>query len=320
MNFLRRLLARLFSSPPAVPAWADFFTQEQYRRFLRHIGDHFRKQKQKITVGDGIIILQNPPREGFQQLGLLNLAQLCARNEEKEWPDIIKDHFKTLQKSQSEQAVLEQRIADFDRVEELLAVRLWPENYLAELNRNKFVHRCDLPGTLTALVFDLPSSVRNVTPEEAKAWGKSHEELFAIGLANVRENCIPDVTEQDLGDEVVITILSDAENFFVASHALLLEEHPECIGTFGTLIGVPHRHVVLAYPIEDRRVVAAISLMIPPILVWEKEGPGSISPYLYWYKDGEFTNLPFKIKDQSLHFTPPDNFVDVLNMLNEPEI
>src|ERR1700730_18151722 len=302
---------------PLPPAWANFFTPEQYQKFIDCVTAHFTKRKRRFTLGDGVVYVEDGKSGGKHQLGLLNLAQMCANNEPKDWAEIVADHFRTLEKSYSEQKVLEERIDDFTRVAELLAVRLWPEEYLADLDRNKILHRKELPGTISALVFDLPSSIRNVTPEEVKSWGKSETELFRIGLANVMENCIPDVSEQDLGEGITLTLFSD-ESFFVASHALLLEEHPDCLGPFGTLVGIPHRHVMLAFPIQDLRVLQAIHMMIPIIAGMERDGPGSISPLLYWYKDGEYTNLPYRIEKNTLNFSPPEDFVEMLNLLGEP--
>lgn len=320
MSFFRRLWQKLFARlrrAPLPPAWANFFTPEQYQLFLQRVADHFTSQKRRFTLGDGVVYVEDGKPGGKHQLGLLNLAQMCARNEPADWAEIVTDHFRTLEKSYSEQKVLEERIDDFARVAELLAVRLWPEDYLADLDRNKILHRKELPGTISALVFDLPSSIRNVTPEEIKSWGKSETELFHIGLANVMENCIPDVSEQDLGEGITLTLFSD-ESFFVASHALLLDEHPDCLGPFGTLVGIPHRHVLLAFPIEDLRVLQAIHMMIPIIAGMERDGPGSISPLLYWYKDGEYTNLPYRIEKNTLNFSPPEDFVEMLNLLGEP--
>lgn len=320
MGMFRRWLDRLFTnkpSPKTPPAWASFFSAEQYGQFLHLVAAHFRSKGVTFEMGDGVVLLE-PGSEGRQQLGLLNLAQLCGRNEPAEWPQIIAEHFDTLNKSQREQQVLEERVADFERVRELLAVRLWPEDYLRELDGSKLIHRQDIPGTVSALVFDLPSSIRNVTPEEAEGWGMDLDELFELGLANVRENCIPDQSEQELTENVSVQLFSD-ESFFVASHALMLDDHGECIGSFGALVGIPHRHVLLAYPIENLNVLQAIHCLIPVISGMERDGPGSISPRLYWYKDGAYTDLPYRIEGRTLHFSPPEDFVEMLNLLSEGE-
>lgn len=316
MSFFRRLVAKLFGSrsrPSA--AWARLFDEERGRRFEDLVKAHFRGRGAEFRLEDGLVVVQD--EDGAkQQLGLMNLAQLCARSEPLEWRGIIEEHFRTLEKSHREQQVLEERVDDFERIEELLAVRLWPREYLSELDGDKLIHREDLPGTLSALVFDLPSSIRNVTPEEAAGWGKDAEELFEIALDNVRENCIPDTMRQELAEGVEVTLFTD-ESFFVASHALLLDEHPECLGPFGALVGVPHRHVLLTFPIEDLRVLPAIQTLIPVIAGLERDGPGSISPRLYWYRDGEYLDLPYRVEEQTLNFSPPEEFVEMLNLLTE---
>lgn len=317
MSFWQQFLGN-WRKPERHPAWATFFSHAQYRHFRRLIEGYFHGKHQPFAWGEGVITLRPDEPGNLQQLGLVNLAQLCARNDPREWAQIVSDHFQTLEKSQTEQKALQERLDDFDRVAELLAVRLWPEDYLGELDRTRMIYRRDLPGTISALVYDLPSSIRNVTPEEAQGWPADHDRLFQIALSNVRETCIPDVSQQELGEGVEVTLLSD-ESFFVASHALLLDEESPCLGTFGALVGVPHRHVMVAYPIESMRVVQAIPRMIAVVAGMEREGPGSISARLYWYQNGDYVDLPYEIKGDSLHFSPPEEFVEMLNLLGEAD-
>lgn len=249
---------------------------------------------------------------------MVNLAQLCARRERAEWPQIVRDHFRALERSDSEQEALQKRLADFGRVAELLSLRIWPEEYLADLDGSRLLFRRDLPGTVTSIVYDLPTSIRNVTPDEAAAWNRPHEELFRIALDNVRETCIPNVKTHDLGEGVRLLLLSD-ESFFVASHALLLDERPEAIGDFGTLVGIPNRHTLLAHPIADASVAQAVAKMIPIIVGMERDGPGSISSRLYWHQHGEFVDLPYRVEPDSLVFTPPEAFVEMVQLLGESD-
>lgn len=317
MSFWRNMLGGWLDPEPK-PVWAAFFSDGQFRHFKRLIEGYFRGKGQPFSWGNGVITLAPGEPGGLHQLGLVNLAQLCARNEPREWGQIVQDHFDTLAKSHSEQKVLEQRLTDFSRVQDLLAVRLWPEDYLDDLDHARMIYRRDLAGTISALVYDLPSSIRNVTPEEAGTWDRDIDELFRIGLDNVRETCIPDLSQQNLGDGIRVTLMSD-ESFFVASHALLLEDHDGCVGPFGALVGVPHRHVLLAYPIESLGVVQAIPRLIAVIAGMEREGPGSISPRLYWYQAGEYLDLPYAIKDNALHFSPPEPFLEMLDLLGETD-
>ena len=215
MPFWDDILGR-FRKPEPHPAWASFFTDVQYRKFRRLVEDYFRTKNQQYTWGDGVISLQPGETGNVHQLGLVNLGQLCARNEEAEWGQIVADHFRTLEKSQSEQKVLEKRLTDFDRVQELLAVRLWPESYLGELDEKRMIYRTDLPGTISALVYDLPSSIRNVTPDECDTWARTKDELFSLALDNVREISVPDESEQDIGEGIHVHASRPTESFFVA--------------------------------------------------------------------------------------------------------
>lgn len=311
-GFLRRLFGSAPTTPP--PDWATFFTGRQYAAFITLVTNHLQQQGAPFTVEDGLVRLGKEGDPEHRQLGLLNLAQKCHLQEERHWARTIADHFTTVERSQREGDALEERLQDFAKVSELLAVRLWPVSYRGQLDDDHLVFREDLPGVLSVLVYDLPSTIRNVSPQEMEAWGRTTDELFAIGLDNVREMCIPDVITKDVGDGVSLICLVD-ESYYVASHALLLEDHPDCIGVHGALIGIPHRHVMLSYPINDVGVVRAINRMIPLAFGLEKEGPGSITPNVYWHRDNTFTLLPYQISQKQIVFTPPEEFTALLNDL-----
>ena len=88
-------------SARTAPAWASFFSDEQYRSFIAIVENHFRKKRLRYRLGDGVIFLKGSRLGGNHQLGLFNLAQLCARHGQEEWTNIIGDHFQTMEKSQA---------------------------------------------------------------------------------------------------------------------------------------------------------------------------------------------------------------------------
>jgi len=318
MGFWRNFIDRLFRPAPPAPDWATFLSPRQFRTFRGLVEHRFAVRSHQCVWGDGVLTLDPRQNDGLSHVGLANLAQLCAHAPETEWSNLIEEHFRILSRSQSEQRRLDQIIRDFDKVSEILSVRIWPEDCLGSRDERRMIWRKDLPGTVTALVYDLPSSVRNVRPEEAKVWRKSENELFDLALENVRETCIPDLTDQELGDGMQATLFAD-ESFFVASHALLLDDRPEVLGRFGALVAVPHRHVMLTFAIDDPKVIQAIPRIIPIVVALEKQGPGSISPRLYWYQNGEYYDLPFRLENRNLHFYPPEEFVEVLNLLSDDD-
>ena len=92
--------------PDKKPGWASFFSTDQYAEFKRLIESHFQKKGQAYSWGEGVILLKPDDPGGLHQLGLVNLAQLCARNPEGDWGNIVDDHFNTLDKSRSGSARL----------------------------------------------------------------------------------------------------------------------------------------------------------------------------------------------------------------------
>src|SRR5262245_43056301 len=113
MSWFRNLWKRLFPAEPkadqAAPSWANFFSDQQYRHFLSLVEGYFKQKKTPYRLGDGVVFLHEDEVGGNHQLGLFNLAQLCARQPRDEWSGIVEDHFQTMEKSQREQRVLEER-------------------------------------------------------------------------------------------------------------------------------------------------------------------------------------------------------------------
>lgn len=293
---------------PPRPQWANFFSLVEWEAFIREVTHYFDDRGIAYRVDDGMINLL----DGSQQYGLGNLAQMCRQLGRKEWSALIRAHFATMEQSEQETRELELKIGDFMQVKGMLLVRLMSDASVpADF---PLISRVDLPGTLSFLVFDLPSTVRSVRRDEAAVWGRSTEELFAVALENVRRTVLPDITRQELKDDQQAVILT-GESFFVASHALLIEDHPECLGTHGALVAVPHRHCMITYPINGAEVVKVVDVMGIVALGMEREGPGSISPKLYWYHRGRYLELPFEFTKDAFNFYPPDEFTAMLNSL-----
>jgi hypothetical protein len=47
-----------------------------------------------------------------------------------------------------------------------------------------------------------------------------------------------------------------------------------------------------------------------------EEGPGSLSPSLYWWRNGAFTVIPTRLQKGELTISPPPDFVDVVSALS----
>ncbi|MBN1429356.1 MAG: hypothetical protein JXB07_13365 [Anaerolineae bacterium] len=269
-------------------------------------------------IEDGVVLFHEnslnwPPTF---KCGLLNLAQLCRRNHKKDWKQIVFHHFDGLWETHKHSTEFEGQIANFYLAYNLLAVRLWPDRHMQTIGEEKCIVRRDLDGVVSTLVFDLPSTIRQVRPEDADHWNKSAEELFKIGLANVRKMPRPEISEIDAGNGVKV-ILFAGDSFYVSTYALLLKYYPACIGPYGVLISVPTRHAMLCYPIRDIEVVKVVHTLIFVTNGMYHDGPGAISPNLYWYHDDKFTLFPYEIEDKRLAIKPPDAFVSLLGSFSQ---
>jgi hypothetical protein len=62
--------------------------------------------------------------------------------------------------------------------------------------------------------------------------------------------------------------------------------------------------------------VQAVQTMLQVGMNAYQEGPGSLSPDLYWWHRGALTLLPSSIDRKGVQFFPPDAFVELLNSLS----
>ena len=303
-----------FGKKSQVPPWAAFFTREQFEAFVNALGDYFARHKSKMkfpkpaeprmTVSGGTF----PPG----QYGVVNLAQVCHQVPLEEWPQRIADHFDALAAAAKDHEQFNVRAAEFEQVKEMIAVRIGDEE---SLPTDKLLVRRDLPGTISYLVFDLPHSVESVPRELPEKWGKTVDELFALGLANVKASAQPEVEQVEIQPGVSFTAYT-GESFFTASFALMLDSLPDATGEHGTLVAIPHRHMLLVHRIENADCIRAVQHLGVLAVNLDAQGPGSISPNLYWYRNGTFTNLPFRIEGEDFIFRPPPEFMEMLEALS----
>ena len=67
------------------------------------------------------------------------------------------------------------------------------------------------------------------------------------------------------------------------------------------------------HAIRDATVLDAVNVMAPFVVEQFEEGPGSLSPHLYWWHGGELERLV--VDDDEGSITPPDGFVALLERL-----
>jgi hypothetical protein len=295
---------------PDVPAWASFFDKSEYKSFIDTIEKYFYKKNVTYTMDTGTLTPQSNDF-GFSMLGLSNLSQNCKQGSRADYYKIVSAHFDSMLRSHQYNKELDKIIEDFEQVKKYLGVRIYAEEYIAHVGKENTVSK-HIAGELYAtMVLDLPEAVQTVSAEKAEKWGKTRDELLEIGVQNIKSNYTFNVSKEALEDFKIWLITG--EHFFTPNILFDLQNRPNLVGKSGALIGLPHRHAVIIYPIDDLDFVKTINVLIPLISSMYEEGPGSVSTNLLWYYNGEFENQPYVIEEGTIQFTPTEGFLEMIN-------
>jgi len=311
---LVKLVRRAHALMRLRPPWASFMTYTQWERFLIAVARNLHARQLPLQYQDGVFHVQLGEQQQVQ-IGLGNLAQVCHQAREAQWGAIIATHFDQMLQDVHDPGV-EALLQDFDQVKDRLFVRLIAMDAAISLE-HLAVARNDIPDVIAYLALDLPVSVRSIAANEIAPWRKTPGELYAIGLANVREKSQYEAQDVEAPECTLIGVTSDS--LFTASHALLLHEHPEWIGKYGALLIIPTRHNLVIHPINDLSLLKALPCLCFMATEMEKEGPGSITNHVYWYDDGRYVEIPYSYVQKQLNLSPPDAFTALMSRIAEEE-
>lgn len=298
----------------APPAWARFMAAEEWRDFLAAVEAELRRRNVHYRIDDGYVWAPWGG-EHDEALSLLNLAQLCHAAGRDAFPGVITSHFDALVAGRSDRALADELVADLARARPYLKLRLYPRDTFNEQERD-FVIREVADDLCAVLCFDLPSNVVTVNAGALARWQCTADDVWYQALANLRRTERGQVENINVGGATLSTITG--ESFFVASNLLLLGDYLSTELPWGTLAAVPNRHTLVFHPIQDASALRAIDAMVVMANDMCADGPGSISPYLYWWRDGTLRTLPTREAEEHYEFAPPDDFVtQVLEPLAE---
>lgn len=301
-------LKRLFSKRNSAPEWARFMGDEEYSRFICAVQSDFARRGGPFKLDAATGSLQVPGPTGPHTLGLLNLAQHCHQLPVESWGETIRKHFDTLLLGTPKFVEFTDELAsDFSRAKEYLKVRVYPSDYAADLAAT--VSESVAEDLIMVLVYDLPESVASVHPNHVEKWGVPPHDLFQLGLRNVRAEGLMEPERIDLGEGVYLDQYENPESFFGASHVLLLHEYFDPQPELGLLVSIPHRHGMVVHPIRDSGALISIRALIYLTPRLYEQGPGSITPSIYWYRSGLLTRLPYEAgANNHASFNPPSSF------------
>ncbi|KDN80085.1 hypothetical protein DF19_23640 [Streptomyces olindensis] len=255
--------------------------------------------------------LAAPHYQDGHRYSLESLAHTCSKTPEEHWPDLVAAHFDRLrQASQGDESVAE--------LLQGVHARLLPvESITPELSGALRYARVVADGLVLAYALDGPTSVRILTDRDVE-----HAGLQALGEAARTNLMRVPVRHEEVGVEGQARLHSVyGDSPFVAGKALFLAEVAwkvvgEQLPDAGALVVVPTRHHLVYHPITDGSVVDAVNSLAAYALGAYEDGPGALSPQVYWWHRGSLTSLTV-IDHDTLTFSvrPPSDLLGLMRGL-----
>lgn len=297
-----------------VPKWASFFTKAEYSSFIEAIDKFFYEKNISYTLNQDASITAGPNDFDLGVSGLTNIAQICKQDERQNYYELVSSHFNAMIRSSQFKNDFNGIIENYDAIEQYLATRLYPLEYLEFGGKENKVFRMLAGEIAEVVVFDLPDTIQTITPEQAGKWYKTCDELFEKGIENVRVKYPCSISKEKIGE--VDIWLAQGDHFFAPNIVFDLDDK-RLVGKWGALVGLPHRHAAIIYPLETLAVANDVTAIIPVIYNMSRQGPGALSSNLIWYKDGIFEELRYEMEDNNIKLYPSEKFLEVLNNMAE---
>ncbi|MEU9115967.1 immunity 49 family protein [Streptomyces sp. NPDC048483] len=217
---------------------------------------------------------------------LRNLAQMCRHAAQDRWPELVAAHFASLREASQ----------GGESAEELLrgthARLLSVESFTREMADSMRYARVVADGLVFAYALDGPTTVRILTDGDVARAGLP--ELGEAAYANLMRIPVEHEEVSFKGRALLHSVYGDSP--FIASKALFLSELARRVTgkplpDAGALVVVPTRHLLAYHPIVDGSVADAINDLAMYAFGAHEDGPGSLSPRVYWWHRGGLTSL-----------------------------
>jgi hypothetical protein len=244
-----------------------------------------------------VMLLEGPHR---LHIGMRNLRQLARQVPRDDWPALVADHVGTIITAIEEPLDL----SDFSLVRGLLRSRVYP----VEARTGRLISRPFADGLIEAIVADTPTTVRTIVTDDARTWPVTLDELFAVGRDGVRAD---GPLECDVIDDTGIRVL-EGSTFYAATHLVWLGSYLDP-GPHGALAVAPTRSTIAACAIRKSTATVTAERLHAFARDAYEDGPGSLSPDLFWWRDGRLTLL--QTRDDGTQVRLPAGFMRFLDSL-----
>ncbi|MFI0220403.1 immunity 49 family protein [Streptomyces lydicus] len=257
--------------------------------------------------------LAAPYAQGGHRFPLQNLAHTCRHAPLDRWPELVAAHF----------ADLRQASRGGESAEELLRgthARLLPiESFTQEIANSTRYARVVADGLVFAYALDGPTNVRILNDADVARAGLPR--LGEAAYTNLMRIPVKHEEVSFKGRAVLHSVYGDSP--FIASKALFLSELArQATGTplpdAGALVVVPTRHLLAYHPIVDGSVSDALNDLAMYALGAHEDGPGSLSPRVYWWHQGGLTSLTvIDHETRTFSLSPPPELLARMKVLTK---
>lgn len=281
-------LFKFFGRRPSLPEWAAPLNDAQYSALWKAVKDWIRIQGTDASFNEGEGWLK--PGSGFlegSKLYLHNLVPGLSKLNPKEVEQSVTGYFQGMWDRQQE--VNWANSQSYDRIADLLRIRIFPKEALADLSGPVIY---DINDSLVAALFmDLPTTMAGVTGEVAERWGVSLEDAIAKAIERTEEEFLKQVQGGPSLPVGIIFELHDPESFTVASGILSIPRLFPSQPRFGVVLSVPSRSHLLGIALEEKTDLQKVEKLGALAQKICQEHPGVITPDLFWWMDSQFLSL-----------------------------
>ncbi|MFH8470512.1 immunity 49 family protein [Streptomyces sp. NPDC017936] len=243
---------------------------------------------------------------------LANLARWCRDAPEETWPDLVGQHFTRLESASRGDE-------DAERLLRGTRLRLLPHDAFPADAADRFRYvRPVAEDLVVALALDAPETVRVLGDSDVARAGL--DALWAAGRANLLAEPVEHTRVPAPSGALLHSVHGDSP--FVSSKALVLPELvrevtgrdlPEA----GALVAVPTRHLLAFHPIVDGTVVDAVNDLQAYAFGAYQDGPGALTPRLYWWHGGRLVCVTaFDRDSRVLSVVPPPELLELMRTLH----
>lgn len=251
---------------------------------------------------------------GPQEFQLGFLAETCAEASPGEWARLVAEHLERV--TAMRDALDKVEFVPWREARPQLRLRLQPASFLRESGfaLDDVAAAIDIPGTVTLAFVDQTDAAVLVSRSLLDRWDQMPVFVLGMALSNTRAALASELRmeAQDIGELGKLYALTSG-SYYGAAAVLWLADWPETIGEHGSIVCIPTRDAVFAWPFDDARVTKVIPALRTLATAASQSMGRTLDPGVFWRRtDGVFERIDFAEQDGKLAITPPPGLAKLI--------